>query len=131
MDLLDNVKQHELSEVIEALNKIRIKANSVEYTIQDQIAIALSDAEIEFEKEVKLSPRNRIDFLISGGIGIEVKRGKPNTYSVINQLERYAGHKNVTELLLVSERSINIPSRLNGKPCMTFNLNRLWGGIAI
>ncbi len=127
MDLIDNAIQHELSEVLEALNKIRIKTNSVEYTIQDQIAIALNNAEIEFEKEVKLSPRNRIDFLISGGIGIEVKRGKPNTGSVINQLERYAGHKIVTELLLVSERSINIPSRINGKPCMTFNLNRLWG----
>ncbi len=115
MDLLDNVKQHELSEVIEALNKIRIKANSVEYTIQDQIAIALSDAEIEFEKEVKLSPRNRIDFLISGGIGIEVKRGKPNTYSVINQLERYAGHKKCDGITIGQREEHKYPVKVKRK----------------
>jgi hypothetical protein len=87
----------------------------------------LQEAGISFKKEYSPAPRNRIDFLVDGGIGIEVKKGKPNRTQVCAQLERYAAFDCIRAIILVVERSVNIPREVKGKQCVLFGLNRLWG----
>jgi len=116
-----------LNKTLTALQSIRVNLVKDEYLLQDIIAKALDDAGITYSKEYKLAPRNRIDFLVDGGIGIEVKKGKPYTRQVVEQLKRYAAFSEITAIILVVERNLDIPKEINGKQCCSFGLNKLWG----
>ncbi len=113
--------------VLKALSGLRIDPINEEYELQNKIAKALVAADIPFQKEYKLGPRSRVDFLTGDGIAIEVKKGKPYTQQVIQQLRRYAEFPEVKSIVLVIERNLDIPKELNGKPCTSFGLNKLWG----
>jgi len=63
----------------------------------------LRAAGIATRREVVLAPTDRIDFLLPGGLGIEVKlAGAPG--DVLRQLRRYATSPDVAGLLLVTTR---------------------------
>lgn len=117
----------ETTTVLKALSGLRINPISEEYELQDKIAAALTAVGISFIKEYKLGPRSRVDFMTGGGTAIEVKKGKPNKRQVIQQLERYTAFEEVEGIILVVERNLDIPKELNGKPCISFGLNKLWG----
>lgn len=119
--------QDRLALVLQALRKIRINIIFEEFKLQEMIAEKLTEAALDFKKEYRLAPRNRIDFLVEGGIGIEVKKGRPNRTHVQKQLERYAVFNEITAVILVVERNVYIPDKVNGKACILFGLNRLWG----
>jgi hypothetical protein len=116
-----------VEEVLAALRQLRIGVIRDEYRIQQLIEESLIKHGIPYKKEYCLAPRNRIDFYIEGGIGLEVKRGKPNSTRVTKQLERYAAFEEIRTIILVVDRSVNIPSSISGKKCILFGLNRLWG----
>lgn len=119
--------QEGLTSIVEILSKLRINVVDEEYELQKDIDQLLTVAGIDFKKEYVLGPRNRVDFLTMDGIAIEVKKGKPNKQRVIQQLERYTKFEEVTAVILVVETSLYIPKELNGKPCLSFGLNKLWG----
>lgn len=112
--------------ILNVLRNLRINVVDEEYELQDQIAKALSSANIAYQKEYRLGRRNRVDFFIDG-IVIEVKKGKPYSGQVIKQIERYAAFKEVTTIILVVERNLDLPKKINGKPVYSFGLNKLWG----
>ncbi len=114
-------------EILKALSSLRINPVIEEYELQNKIAEALAATGISFTREYKLGPRSRVDFLTNDGIAIEVKKGKPNRVQVIRQLEKYAAFEDVTEIILVVEKNLDVPREINGKPCMSFGLNKLWG----
>jgi len=111
------------AEVIRVLRTRRFVARS-EDRIQEGIAYVLKNEEIPFRREVSLAPRDRIDFMV-GRCGVEVKV-KGTTPSVQRQLERYAEHDEVEEILLVTTKSahVSIARELNGKPVHVFILQR-------
>lgn len=113
--------------VLDSLRKLRISPVTEEFELQDKIAEALKQSNISFIKEYRIAPKNRIDFLVEGGIGIEVKKGKPNRYQTTRQLERYTSFEEIHAIIVVVERNLNIPDEINGKKCISFGLNRLWG----
>jgi len=113
--------------VLKALSKLRINPVVEEFDLQNKIAMVLASDGISFIREFQLGPRNRVDFLTGDGIAIEVKKGKPNKSQVTKQLERYAGFKEVKGIILVVEKNLDVPRELNGKPCLSFGLNKLWG----
>ncbi len=97
-----------------------------EAKVQEQIAEALTSGGVEFKREVKLSPKDRIDFLV-GTVGIEVKV-KGRTADVEAQLLRYAASDRITELVLITARAqhAKVALELNGKPVW---VERLYRGI--
>lgn len=94
-----------------------------EAELQAGIAIALAEHRIAFEREVVLSGRDRIDFVV-GTVGIEVKL-KVGTNEVIRQLHRYAQHGALSSLILVTSSlrlASSIPHEMNGKVIVPFCL---------
>jgi len=90
---------------------------STEAKLQAAIAQLFTEQAIPFDREVPLSAQDRIDFLLSDGVGCEVKIGG-GLSEVTRQLHRYAQHDRITELVLVTSRLLlaRVPAEINGKP---------------
>jgi predicted AAA+ superfamily ATPase len=117
-----------MQELINILKTLRINPINEEYDLQAEIEKLLIDAEIHYERECKLGPRNRVDFLtFKNEIAIEVKKGKPNKSQIIRQLQRYAEFDRVKGIILVIEKNMDVPKVISGKPCVSLGLNKLWG----
>lgn len=87
-----------------------------ERQLQDEIARVLAECGIAADREVELSPADRIDFLSAAGVGIEVKT-KGSVTAVARQLQRYAHSDRVHHLLLATTRphhAAGIPTALAG-----------------
>ena len=92
-----------------------------EADLQQRMEAAFTAAGFLFDREVNLDGdrHNRIDFLMAGGLGVEVKAGKSSsTMDVTRQLLRYTHARAVTGLLLVTTRALHagVPRELGGKP---------------
>lgn len=95
---------------------------SCEIELQNGIESLLRKRAIEFRREVILSVRDRIDFMV-GTVGIEVKVDSPSS-SVERQLARYAEHPEIESLLLVTNRfrHNSIAREILGKPVIVIHL---------
>lgn len=116
-----------MRQVLSVLAALRVGIGTLdsEADLQERVAATLSAGRIAFERERRIAPGCRIDFLADGGVGIEVKRGKQS--SVLPQLERYAAADAVRALVLLTERRIAVPAAVGGKPCAAVVLSYLWG----
>ena len=86
----------------------------------------LSAAGLPAVHEALLAPGCRIDYLV-GGVGVEIKKGRPDPAALRRQLDRYAACQGVEALVVLTERAVPLPARLHGKPVRGVALNRLWG----
>jgi hypothetical protein len=99
---------------------------NTEKELQEGIAKALTTNSLEFSREYTLSPRDRVDFLLTGGRGIEVKLdGSAN--QLASQVRRYMDHPDINELLVVvtKARLCDLPKSLNGKPIFVYCLRNM------
>ena len=112
--------------VLQALQTLRAPIQQGEYDLHRLVMDALDKASVAYEHEVPLAPRCRID-LMCGDVGIEVKRGSVDRARIRQQLQRYAGCEQVAGLILVTEKTVDLPRTMNGKPVRLVCLNRLWG----
>lgn len=115
-----------INSLTRALSGLRIPLIINEYQLHEHIAAALRDGGFVIQHEAKLAPRCRIDFLVNG-IGLEVKRGKPQKAALIRQCSRYLENDQLEALILVLDTSVSLPREIGGKPLITFGLNKLWG----
>lgn len=115
-----------LNAVVNALQTLRAPLQQGEYDLHRLVMDALNQAGLPFEHEVPLAPRCRID-LMAGGIGVEIKRGHVDKARLRSQLTRYAQCPRVEGLILVTEKTVDLPRALCGKPLRLVCLNRLWG----
>ncbi len=94
-----------------------------EKALQDGIAQVLALRGIRFDREVRLTPTDVIDFVIEA-IGVEVKvEGSPA--EIARQLQRYAASKRVSALLLVTRKlqhAHRFPEKIGGKPLHVLTL---------
>lgn len=116
----------ELDRVTDALSAIRCGAACTEEELHEQVRRALEAAGLEARHEVRLAPRCRIDFMC-GGVGIEIKKCRPERAKMIAQLTRYAACEPVTQLLVIAPRGVNLPKAISGKRVTMLALERLWG----
>ncbi|MGH3825963.1 MAG: hypothetical protein ACRDQX_02120 [Pseudonocardiaceae bacterium] len=88
---------------------------SAETQLQEGVAAAFATAGVPAEREARLSPIDRIDFLI-GRVGVEVKIAG-SVGAVLGQLQRYALH-DLSALVLVTTRArhLALPTTVGGLP---------------
>jgi len=116
-----------LDAVLCALRAVRVRRPGDEKKyLQPLIADALTAAGIDHGSEVAVG-RGRVDFLTAAGVAIEVKRGRPPVAQLLGQLHRYAESPDVSALIVVLERSVQLPEIICGKPVRVLSLNALWG----
>lgn len=87
-----------------------------EAELQQAVAEVLAGAGIDHQREVRLTERDRIDFLV-GRVGLELKVDGALA-AVTRQLHRYAQRPEIDGLLLVTTRPQHrgAPRELCGKP---------------
>lgn len=96
-----------------------------EETLKQQMAEAMALAGIKYAKEYILDAKNRIDFMVEGSIGVEVKI-KGSAKDIYKQCERYCAFDEVSSLVLVTSKTIGFPSSINGKPAYLVRLGNSW-----
>lgn len=116
----------QVQRVICALEAIRCGAACTEEELHAQVARALEDSGIQAEHEVRIAPRCRIDFL-SGSVGIEIKKSRPERAKLIAQLTRYAACEQIEALVVAAPRGVNLPKVIGGKQVILVALERMWG----
>lgn len=116
----------ELSGILSVISTVRIRKVMEEQEIQDAIERAFREQDIPYEREAKVAPRCRLDFL-SSGVAVEVKKRRPEKAKLIAQITRYAKLDAIRAVIVVLERSIDLPSNICGKPVRVLSLNSLWG----
>lgn len=116
----------EAARVVCAIKTIRCSAACTEEELHAQVEKALKDSGLEALHEVRLAPRCRIDFM-SGGVGIEIKKSRPERAKLIAQLTRYAQCERVEALVVAAVRGVDLPRTIAGKPVVQVSLERLWG----
>ena len=109
--------------VIEALQAQRLSA-STEAALHQSIGAALDVAGIEYQREARLSERDRIDFM-AGPVGIEAKISG-GRMSFARQLIRYAEHEEVEALVLVSSKAVSMPGLIGGVPLYVVSVGMGW-----
>lgn len=105
-----------LRNVIDVLTRERLPSTP-ELLLQDRIAQCLTSVGITFEREVRLTPQDRIDFVIASVVGLEVKIEGPLA-QVTRQLHRYAQSAQLASIILVTTRMRHrmVERVMNGKP---------------
>lgn len=117
----------ELRSVLAALRGLRLPPSGCETGLQDRIETALTAAGVSFTREAPIARGSRIDFITAGGVGIEVKRGRPVPALLTRQLTRYARSGRIGALVLVAERLTPTPAVIAGVPCVSVSLRGNWG----
>ena len=112
-----------MTDLVTLLSSIRAPLHDEKAT-QIFIANSLDAAGMSYEREVSLAAGGRVDFMV-GAIAVEVKI-KGNRSQIIRQLQRYAAHNSVSEIILLTARSIILPPLICGKPTITVSLSRAW-----
>ena len=108
------------------MNVARTTVQGIYLEARRKIAQALVENGLDAQHEVRLAPRCRIDFM-SGGVGIEIKKSRPERAKLIAQLTRYAGCEQVESLVVAAPRGVNLPKMICGKRVSMVALERLWG----
>jgi hypothetical protein len=98
---------------------------SSERRAQADVEILLERSGIPFEREVRLTDEDIVDFL-AAGVGIELKLRGARKKDVYRQLCRYARHPRVEALLLASNLSMGLPPLIEGKDAYFVKLGEAW-----
>jgi hypothetical protein len=94
--------------------------------LQQGLAAAFATTGLPVEREVRITPKDRLDFLV-GRTAVEVKvAGQPE--SVLRQLQRYAASDRVDDLILITTRArhCSLPAVVGGKRLTVLRI----GGVA-
>ncbi len=126
--MIEDWREH-LANVLQSLREIRSPILLEEVDLHELVMTRLKESGIPFEAEYRLGPRDRIDFLAEGGIGIECKKGIPNATRLRLQVERYLRHDRIRSMVVVSPWKRHLPHSgiFDGKQMVYLGLNELWG----
>lgn len=110
-----NQQYHSAASLSALLGDYRLPMGS-ELRLQNEIELILQQNGVQYLREHRFDPVDRIDFLV-GDVGIECKIGGSRA-NVLSQLTRYAEQDAVSGLILVSTRHTHRFSarELCGKP---------------
>lgn len=98
---------------------------SSEQEMQEALCLALEAEKIPFEREFRLSDKDRVDFLTKAGIAIECKV-KGSALTIHRQIERYAKHDIVTGIILFTAYHMGSLETIEGKPVTVIKPGVAW-----
>lgn len=109
-------KQLEAKQIAEVISGYQFSFYN-ESDLQAGLALILREHGIRYEAEVRISLKDRLDFLIKGGIAIETKIGG-SLNRLTQQVHRYAQSDQVKAIIVLSPRAkhARLPAEINGKP---------------
>lgn len=110
-------------EIIRILSGTRFPLSN-EKLLQAAIEEEFDAHGVEHLREHRLSDADIIDFTV-GRIGLEVKI-KGTKREIFRQVERYAVHDIIDEIILATNVPMGMPAEINGKAVHVFNLSRAW-----
>ncbi len=113
-----------IADIISLLERSRLPLSD-EKQLQADMAAVLRSNGFVFQREVRLSKRDIVDFLSDAGLAIEVKIGG-GCRAIYRQIERYCAHDAVRGILLATNVAMSLPPQINGKPTAIANLGRGW-----
>lgn len=113
----------EIEKLALALQQLRLPVHD-EKAAQQELADHLERVGLSFEREVRLSPSDIVDFMV-GGIAIELKI-KGSRSAALRQVERYAKHTEVNGVILLTNRSCLLPAVIDGKPALALSMGGAW-----
>jgi hypothetical protein len=98
---------------------------SDEADLQEGIIRVLTEHSIPFRREVTLSRRDRVDFMLDEGIALEVKVDG-SISALTRQLFRYAEYPKISAIIVVAGklRLTDLPGEINGKPIICISVMR-------
>jgi hypothetical protein len=111
----------EISNICKVFSSYRYNFQD-ETSLQEGMALALTQKNIAFEREVRLDAKNRPDFMI-GSVAVEVKI-KGTFAEFLRQAHRYLALDEVSALIVVGTPKWMpaVPVTLLGKPVYTVRL---------
>ena len=112
----DDLRRDTIRRICLAFCQVRFSFQH-EDELQEGVGIVLKGAGVKYRREVVLTPKDRIDFMLPLGIGLEVKID--GSISLLTrQLFRYSELPDIKALVVVvpSHRLSNLPREMNGKP---------------
>ena len=83
--------------ILAALRELRSPFALYEQDIHQAVARRLTEAGLPFTHEKVIAPGCRIDFWC-GGVGVEIKKGRPRPSALLEQLRRYAVSEEIAAL---------------------------------
>lgn len=90
--------------------------------LQRGIAKILDNEGISYEREFRISPQDRLDFLLPGGVDIETKIDG-SAAELLRQVHRYTKSDMVTCVIVVTDKfRHSLPNILNGKSVFLHSL---------
>ena len=103
-------------DLIELLGGYRF-TTSGERELQEALWRVFEERELGPQREVILDTHARIDFLLPGGLGVEVKI-QGSTSDVRRQVERYMAFEAIRSVVVITTKSkhLQLPRELGGKP---------------
>ena len=116
-----------IADICQLIHKAQFRFTN-EADLQAGIAQLLTEQRVGFQREVRVSKQDRLDFLTDGGIAIEVKIDGALA-TVTRQLYRYAAEKGVHQLILVTTRMKHrqLPQTVGGKPLYITHISPFYG----
>ena len=96
-----------------------------ELALHSDIARVLDLAGIPFKREVHLGSKMRIDFIVAGRIGMEVKI-KGGVSDIFRQCRKYCLSPDIAALILATNRPMGLPETIEGKPAYYISLGQAW-----
>jgi hypothetical protein len=119
--------------IVDVLNRYRLPLSD-EKALQSAIADMLALEKVPFQREVRLSEKDIVDFMVGEGAllqplgqacAIEVKIGGARR-AIFRQVERYCAHPQVSEIVLATNMPMALPWEINGKRTAIAHLGRGW-----
>lgn len=111
-----------VQEVAELFSGVRFRFGS-EMELQDGIEQVLKRSGVGYLREKSLSAKDRPDFLVEGGIAIEIKI-QGTLAQALRQIDRYAKHDGVHSILVIGSPIWigRIPAMVGGKPVQSIRI---------
>ena len=104
-----------LNNLINYIENMRVLARD-EFALQFALENLFNSLNLKFEREKKIAPGVRPDFMLTGGIAVEVKI-KDSLSNLTRQIYKYLGEQKITAILKVSNKTrlMRLPKKIRGK----------------